>query len=208
MYTQKQKSIIVHARAKVKNLFVVHPVKAHGFDHAFRVANWAVQIAKGENANIFLCEMAGLLHDIGRMQEKGGPAMTGATHHELSYEMLRKWFLEDRFFDILTRKEKIILLYSARYHWNNVADKYDVAWILRDADKVGGFGKIGLRRIEQAYQDNVESTDLALRLLFDSYFWLKTKTARKIVEDKKMMEPTVGLYKKLLQARIEPVELK
>ncbi len=207
MYTQNQKIIIAHTQAKVKALFLAHPIKAHGFDHVYRVANWAVQIAKGENANIFLCEMAGLLHDIGRTQEKGGPAMSGATHHELSYEMLREWFLEDNFFNTLTKKEKIILLYSARYHWNNVADKYDVAWILRDADKMDGFGKIGLFRIKEVYRGDIESADLALRLLFDSYFWLKTKTARKITQDKKMLEPTVGMYKKLLKSRIKPVEL-
>lgn len=207
MSSQKQKIILAHTRAKVRALFAAHPVKAHGFDHVFRVANWAVQIAKGEKASIFLCEMAGLLHDIGRTQEKGGPAITGATHHELSYKMLREWFLEDRFFDDLTKKEKIILLYSARYHWNNAADKYDVAWILRDADKMDGFGKIGLLRMREVYNNNVEAMDTALRLQFDAYFLLITKTARKIVEDKKMIEPTVGLYKKLLKARIKQVEL-
>lgn len=207
MYTQKQKRTIAHVRARVKALFAAYPVKAHGFDHAYRVANWAIQIAKGENANIFLCEMAGLLHDIGRTQERGGPAMTGAKHHELSYEMLKKWFLEDEFFDILTKKEKIILLYSVRYHWNNGADKYNVAWILRDADKIDGFGKIGLWRVREVYKDDVDSTDFALRLQFDSYFWLITKTARKIVKDKKMIEPVVRFYKKLLKERIESVEL-
>lgn len=207
MYNQKQKRIIAHVRAKVKTLFIAYPIKAHGFDHAFRVASWAAQIAKGESANIFLCEMAGLLHDIGRTQEKGGPAITGAKHHELSYTMLREWFLKDRFFDTLTKKEKIILLYSVRYHWNNAADKYDVAWILRDADKMDAFGKIGLGRMWEVYKDDVYSMDLALRLQFDSYFWLITKTARKIVKDKKMIEPTIAFYKKLLKARIEPVEL-
>ena len=206
MSSQKQKIILAHTRAKARALFAAHPVKAHGFDHVSRVANWAAQIAKCEKANIFLCEMAGLLHDIGRTRENGSPAMTGASHHEFSYKMLKEWFLEDRFFDALTKKEKIILLYSARYHWNNAADKYDVAWILRDADKMDGFGKVGLLRMREVY-NNVEAMDMALRLQFDAYFWLITKTARKIVEDKKMIEPTIGLYKKLLKARIEPVEL-
>ena len=70
MYTKKQTEIIKYTLVKVQDFMNARILlEGHNADHAARVANWAVQIAKAEKANIFLCELAGLLHDVGRARE-------------------------------------------------------------------------------------------------------------------------------------------
>jgi len=205
MYSTEQKKLVKHIKTRVKNLFEEHPVKAHNFDHAERVRRWAVIIAKAEKVNIFLSELSALLHDIGRVSEH----MLGNTksHHELSYEWCQQWFREDREFDVLSKEEKLTILYALRYHWNDVADKYTVAWVLRDADKIDGFGKIGLNRTIECFGEDPKKLELDLRLRYHCLFELHTKTARKIVEKKKFFEPIHNYYNRFLKSKIKPVEL-
>src|SRR3989338_5687636 len=178
-YTKQQLQLLNHARKKVQALFKKYPVPAHGFEHSKRVAENAEKIARAEHArSVFLCELAGWLHDIGRTTEhytKGNKK----SHHELSYEMLREWLREDRAFDLLTKQEKLELLYAVRYHFNNFADKYDTAWILRDADKLDVFGKIGLKRTVEFYAGSDEKLNMGLRYAFEIAQVFRTKTAKK-----------------------------
>ena len=46
---------------------------------------------------------------------------------------------------MLKKAEKLVVLYAVRYHWNDAADKYKEAIILRDADKLDIYG---VKRIE------------------------------------------------------------
>lgn len=48
----------------VRKIFT-HDETGHDYYHMKRVANMAKEIAISENANVFICEAAGLLHDIG-----------------------------------------------------------------------------------------------------------------------------------------------
>lgn len=205
MYTQKQKRIIAHVRAKVKSLFVAHPIKAHGFDHALRVSKWAAIIATAEKGNVFLAEMSALLHDIGRATEHL-PGNT-KTHHELSYDMCREWFKQNRVFDLLSKQEKLIILYAVRYHWNEAADKYKIAWILRDADKLDTFGAIGLKRIREFYNKNEEIILRNIRLLYEMIYNIRSKKAQQIMKSKRLFEPIIRYQRRLLKSQIKPVEL-
>jgi len=200
----KKNKILIYTREKVWQLFKDYPVPAHGFDHMARVASWAMKIAKVEKADVFLSEMSAWLHDIGRTLEDD--QIDFRRHHELSYEMLKVWFREDRTFDALTKKEKIIILYAVRYHWNDVADKYDVAWILRDADKMDSMDVVGVKRSIELCKTS-ESLQNDFRYKFAMYFCFHTKTAKKIVEKKKMMIPIVNYYKKILKEDIEPISI-
>lgn len=207
LYSEAQQRLLKHVKAKVKELFVKTPVPAHGFNHISRVAAWVRLIARGADAkHPFLCELAGWLHDIGRAREK---SLSGSdhVHHELSYQILKEWFRDDREFDILTRAEKIELLYAVRYHWNQMARKYDTAWILRDADKLDGFGAAGVKRAREAFSDDEEAWNKNFRYQFSNYLQLETKYAILLVKRHKLFKPLELVYYKYLRSKIEPIKL-
>lgn len=205
MYNKNQKNLLGYVRLKVKNLFKAHPVKAHGFDHAQRVSKWAVIIAKSERVDVFLSEVAALLHDIGRIPEE----LPGNTkrHHELSYEMCREWFREDKVFDVLSKKEKLSILYALRYHWNDAANKYKIAWVLRDADKLDALGSIGLKRSIDFLGKSKEKVMQDLRFKGDIVMNLRSQKAISIMKNKKLFEPIRHYFHNVLRKQIEPVEL-
>lgn len=200
----QQKQLISYTKKKLKALFKSSTDKAHDYSHSARVAAYAVQIAKSQKASVFMCELAGWLHDIGRTIEKDNP---GVTHHELSYRMCQQWFREDPVYSVLSDLEKRVLLYALRYHWNNFADASEVAIILRDADKIDLFGKIGIKRAVEFCKHSGLSLETDFRGKFDSFYWLRTNKARAIVKQKKLMPPLEVYYKKMLLKRIKPVSL-
>lgn len=207
-YSIEQAQIVNYTREKVMEFFDTHPVKAHNFDHAQRVAENAVEIAQGEHfADIWLAELAGLLHDIGRVPEHYDRSKEGITHHELSYEMLQQWFHQDKAYEMLSKEQKIMLLYSVRYHWNNAADEYELAWILRDADKLDMFGERGLTRSREFCGEDWAKFQLDLRLRYDSFYWVRTKTAKEIIKEKNLMEPFDEKYLEMLRQKIDPIVL-
>lgn len=210
MYTNQQKEILDHTITKVQNLFEKYPSKGHNFDHAEATAKWAKEVAIGENAqSVFLCELAGYLHDVGRAAESHDLGYTiesgEKAHHELSYLMLLDWFKNDKMLQQLSPEQKTEILYAIRNHWNNVADKYDTAWILRDADKLDLFGERGITRNEESHGDNQAHLNRAFRYIYDCYYWMKTATARRIIEEQRLMEPIDAYYKNFLKDRIKDV---
>lgn len=206
MYTPHQTTLLNHTRTKVEGLFSNYPVTAHGYDHVARVARRAREIAIGEKArSVVLCELSGWLHDVGRTRE---PKPDGSrAHHELSYEILREWYRKNEEFNLLTEAEKIELLYAVRYHWNNFADDYDTAWILRDADKLDLFGEIGLQRHLDFWGDNDVGLNQGLRNCFETLYWIHTDTAKKILREEHLVEPLEKYYRQYLREKIKPVEL-
>lgn len=206
MYTKQEKQVIAYTRNKVRALFADYPVPAHGIDHVARVVAWAKIIATKEKVDVFVSEMSAWLHDIGRTLE--GHTNLISEHHELSYDLCRKWFKEDVFLrDNLTKQQKLVILYSVRYHWNDAADKYPEAWILRDADKMDTFGTIGVKRACHFCIGDDKKLEFDLRGRYNNFYWLKTKTARKIVKEKKLLQPVEAFYVKRLKKSIKPVEL-
>jgi HD superfamily phosphodiesterase len=205
MFTTREKQLLAHATRRVKALFKERPYPAHNFDHADRVRKWAMQIAKAEKANVFLSAFIALIHDIGRAFETDHP---GVRHHELSYRVFRIWLADDAGFADLMPEERRIILYSIRYHWNNAADKYFEAIILRDADKLDLFGAVGLKRhLESAPHDEERLMHL-IRLVYDSHYWIMTKTAKKILKKNTAMMGVINrFYLKKLQSKILPIEL-
>ncbi|MDO8626012.1 MAG: HD domain-containing protein [Candidatus Magasanikbacteria bacterium] len=210
MYTKIQKQIVREVNIKVKALFKVTPVPAHGYDHVARVVKNAIVIAKAVKANIFLCELAAVLHDVGRtLEKKGSHAKNNSTntHHELSYKLCREWFRKDKIFSLLTKEEKIILLYAVRYHYNNAADKYQEAIILRDADKLDALGNIGVKRAKIFFKNDYLALRSDFRFKYDMYNWLITNKARQMANDQNLMRPINEYQVKLLKKEIKPVSL-
>jgi len=193
MYSIEEKKIILHTQKKVQELFQNYPIPAHGLEHIKNVVKYIKIIAEKEKADIFLSEMSAWLHDIGRTLEIGG-GLHGNQHHELSYKLCQEWFVKDKIYEKLNKRQKNILLYAVRYHWNNAADKYEIAWILRDADKLDSLGQNGIKRTLEFAGENKNKLDLDLRLRYDIFYWIRTKTAKKIIKDKKMMEKIDKFY--------------
>ncbi len=205
-YSDEQKQLVRHVREKVEALFAEFPVTAHGMEHVARVAVHAKDIAMTESArSVFLCELAGYVHDIGRVPEHFDESKKGIRHHELSYELLREWFREDRAFDVLTDEEKLELLYAVKYHWNDAADQYDTAIILRDADKLDALGSFGLARALEFYSE--EKLEMGLRLNFAMIPWLRTDAAKARAQERDAFGPIAKEYRRLLSTYIEPVAL-
>ena len=206
----KPDTIILHTISRVKELFLKRPDKVHGIQHAQRVAAHAEYIAKEEGADAYIAILAGWLHDIGRAIEEHPEDFpsydSSKTHHELSYEMLRDWFREDSVYDDLTDTQKIELLYAVRYHWNDDAKEYKSAIILRDADKLDGFGEIGLQRSIDFFPNPVKR-NIDLRLRYHTAYYLQTKTAKDMFAKLKLLEPINAYLQKINMAGISPIEL-
>ncbi len=206
-YTIQQKELLDHVAEKVKKLFKENPVPAHGVDHISRVVAWAKEIIKGEKViSPLLCELSAWTHDVGRVREDN-PGESTRKHHELSYMMLQEWFKADKKFDILSKKEKLELLYAVRYHWNDAAVKYDTAWILRDADKLDGYGKVGLKRAWGFFKGDDEGWNQNFRNLYDSFYHVRTKTAKNIIKKNHLIEEVDLVHEKYLKSKIKKVEL-
>lgn len=205
MYTKKQQQLLSFIETKVRELFQTYRAPAHGYDHAERVQKWSIRIAKAEKANVWLCEIIAVLHDIGRTIEND---YQKKSHHELSYELCQKWFRTD---DVLakgfSKTEKLTILYSLRYHWNDAATKYHEAIILRDADKLDALGKIGVRRTMEYYKDDEKKMLHDMRFRQDMLVSLKTKEAKRIVTQYRIMDPINAFHYRLLKKAIRPVEL-
>lgn len=210
-YSDREKAILDFTIAKVRGLFEQYPAPGHGFKHAEMTARYAREIAIGEKAaSVFLAELAAYLHDIGRAAEHYdlGYTISGVkqSHHELSYHMLKDWFNREAIYNDLMTEEKIALLYAVRNHWNNQALKYEVAWILRDADKLDGFGAHGLERALEAHGHDPVALNDNLRFIYDCYYWIKSKTARDIIEREDLMGPFNAYYIDYLKERIKNVD--
>ncbi len=205
MYTALQEQFLVHIKEKTKLWFERFPVAAHNFDHAERVAAYAMRIASAEKGNVFLSEVAAILHDIGRVPEK----YDGRTerHHELSYELLKQWFDEDSAFDILSREEKIEILYALRYHWCDGADDFETAIILRDADKLDLLGKKGMERAKEWAEEKNENLAHHIYGKFYCFYWLRKETSKRIAGQEQLMKPIDEYYINFLRQEITDIEL-
>lgn len=205
--TKTELKILAYTKAKVRALFRAHPAPAHNFDHAERVFAHARKIAQAEETDVFLCGLAALLHDVGRTREHAVKVRQPNTHHELSYQMCRVWFRTDLVLKQLTKQQKIILLYTIRYHWNNAADKYFEAVVLRDADKLDALGKHGIKRTQEVFRRDHKRLLRDFRYKYDLFYWLVTGAAQQIARRGRLMAPVDTLYFKLLRRAIKPIRL-
>lgn len=116
-------------------------IAGHDNKHIQRVRINAQKIAKAENIDHFLVDIAVLLHDIGRTK----PGDHGDNSVELS-----KPFLDS--IPDLTDENKIEILYAIKQHNKPFSDR-SIANVLQDADKLDALGALGIMRTFMCFGD-------------------------------------------------------
>ena len=132
-----KKQIIKKTEEYVKKFMKLLPPNVHDFKHVNRVRKWAIKIAKAEKKDIFLVEMAALLHDIGRSKENPPKIL----HADIGAKMTYQFLIKNK----LISKEKIDqITYAVACHGRG--GKGWLVKILQDADKLDGLGALGIMR--------------------------------------------------------------
>lgn len=114
----------------------------HDWSHIERVRKMAMHLGKDEKADLFVLELASLLHDIGRKEEMTSKGLfchaeKGA---ELSREILSKYEIDD-----MVKAKIIHCIASHRNRTKNKPESLE-AKILFDADKLDSIGAVGVAR--------------------------------------------------------------
>lgn len=172
----------------------------HDFTHVLRVLKYAEMLGRKEKADMEIVRYAALFHDYVREAKheiKGDHANLSAN---AAKKILPKY----------VAKEKIpYILYAIRSHsrTSGVKPKTLEDKIIWDADKLDGFGPIGVIRFigmcGQLGWTIKQATKYTIRELVDTYRtdFVYTKTARKIA--KKKYEKGIRMCKEILKEAIE-----
>jgi len=135
-----KKQVIKKTEKYVKECMKTLPPNVHDFKHVDRVRKWAIKIAKAEKKDIFLTEMAALLHDVGRAKEKPPQILHADIGAQMTYQFLTKNKL-------VPPKQADQITYAVAHH-----GKGGQGWlvqIIQDADKLDAFGVLGIIRTAQ-----------------------------------------------------------
>ncbi len=118
----------------------------HDFYHTKRVIKTAKYLAQKEGADMFIVEMAALLHDIGRIEEyKHKYQENNLNHADLSAKNARP-ILKNFNLDQKTIGNICHAIISHRFRNPTELARTIEAKVLRDADKLDSLGAIGIAR--------------------------------------------------------------
>lgn len=113
--------------------------RSHGYDHAIRVRNWAIKIAKTEHySDLDLIETVALLHDIGFSKTK-----RWEEHAKVGAVMAVKFLRQN---NLLTPSKTQLVEKVIINHSNSVKTSIKPLRILRDADMLDMVGAMGIVR--------------------------------------------------------------
>jgi len=135
--TMEQQKIIEATTTFVKNI-LQHDSSGHDWWHIERVRKAALQIGKKENANLFVVEMAALLHDVA--DEKLNKS------EEEGLMKVRNWLSSLQITD--SEQEEIIEIISTMSFkgGNRPLMKTIEGQVVQDADRLDAIGAIGIAR--------------------------------------------------------------
>ncbi|MTT30471.1 HD domain-containing protein [Terrilactibacillus sp. BCM23-1] len=131
------KDIIKEAELYVKNELKKDHT-GHDWWHIDRVRNMAMRIAEEEQANLFICEMASLLHDIA--DEK-----LNASESE-GIQKVSHWLIEHHV-DEKTKKHIMMIITQMSFKGGNRPPMTSIEGkVVQDADRLDAMGAIGIAR--------------------------------------------------------------
>jgi uncharacterized protein len=115
-----------------------HDSSGHDWWHILRVAKTAETIAKQEKANLFICKLAAILHDVA--DEKFNPSL------EEGLQKVRAWLEKNRV-DRNSSAEIIDIISSMSFRGGNQPPMKTLEGkIVQDADRLDAMGAIGISR--------------------------------------------------------------
>ena len=112
----------------------------HDFWHAYRVMKIAGKIAGNENADIFICEVAALVHDIADPKFHNGDEKKGS--------LIASGFLSALGLDEHTIRSIMFIIENVSFKGgiNNSLSKSIELQVVQDADRLDALGAIGIAR--------------------------------------------------------------
>ena len=174
----------------------------HGFSHVQRVYNTCVKIGKELNANMKVLEIAALLHDIGRIDEKEDPPKRN--HAEISAKKAIEFLATNNI--NLSGKEIDDIIHAIKAHSfsNKILPLTLEAKILSDADKLDAIGAIGIFRTIGFTLHKNGGIDQVVEHLENKIFKLKDQMlldySKKIAEERH--NTVLEFYNKLKKERV------
>ena len=112
----------------------------HDWWHVYRVWKNAIHIGKQENADMFVVELAALLHDIADWKFHDG-------NEDIGPKMARKW-LESLAVDQKVISQVCSIIRNISFKGAGVTNKIDTleGMVVQDADRLDAIGAIGISR--------------------------------------------------------------
>ncbi len=133
-----EKELLANVRIEIKDIFE-HEGSGHDWWHIHRVTETAKTIAKAEKANIFIVELAALLHDLGDHKLfKGDNAQ-----EELITQLLKKHQCSSELIKTILSIVKSVSYKGA--HVKTIPLTLE-GKIVQDADRLDAIGAIGIAR--------------------------------------------------------------
>lgn len=186
----------------------------HDWDHVRRVWNMAVGLARHEGGDLFVIELAALLHDIADWKFHNGDERKG---EELARQWLESLSVEDEIIQSVCR-----IIGEVSFKGAGVAIQMSSleSKIVQDADRLDALGAIGIARtfayggfkgrqmynpeispvLHQSFQQYKASQGTTINHFYEKLFLLKdlmnTQTAKRIAEERhRFMEDFVRRFK-------------
>lgn len=132
----ENQAVLDAVEAWVRETLDANKKRAHGWLHTDRVRRNVRVLARAEDVDLFLAELAALLHDIGRTQP-GPESEHGIRSSDMAAPLLAKLSLGE------ADQEEV--LHAVRWH-NSGRDDTALLRVLRDADMLDGLGTMGIIR--------------------------------------------------------------
>lgn len=177
-----------------------HEPTGHDWGHSWRVWKMAKRIAEKEGGDLFIIELAALLHDIADWKFSGGNTKTGSKKAKI---LLEKLGVEQKII-----KEVCCIIENISFKGAGVKDKMKIieGKIVQDADRLDAIGAIGIARtfayggfkrkeiynpeikpkVHKSFREYKENKSTSINHFYEKLLLLKdrlnTKTAKKIAE--------------------------
>jgi uncharacterized protein len=135
----KEEAVLKKTEEYIRNKFSGEG-SGHDWWHIYRVRNIAVRIAEGENSNLFVVQLAALLHDIADWKFNDGDFNAGP---ELAREWLEKLQVGE---EIISQVCEIIKGVSFKGAGVTAKMTTTEGMIVQDADRLDAIGAIGIAR--------------------------------------------------------------
>jgi uncharacterized protein len=197
----KKRQIINSTASYVRKRLENDPT-GHDWWHTLRVWNTAKYIAREENADLFIVELAALLHDVADWKFHGGDETAGA---KLARRWLRKMDVNK---DVVNKVCDIItnISFKGAIHKNRI--KSIEGMVVQDADRLDATGAIGIARcfafggylrrpihnpkvrpkVNMSVEEYKKMNETSINHFYEKLLLLKdrmnTKTGKKMVESR------------------------